>query len=103
MLSSRFPKKFAVLGATLLGAMLLSAQKLPDLTLVGCLAQGNQPHQYVIQGNGQTYILKSNRLKLSKHVGQEVSVSGGVKGTAENGAQIFHVSAISKMGDTCQQ
>jgi len=104
MLRNRIPKKLALLAVPFVGAMLLPAQKLPDLTVVGCLVQGNSPHEFMIKGNDRTYILKSHRFKLSTHVGQEVSVSGGVKHhAAENGAEFFHVSAISKMADSCQQ
>ena len=98
-------KKIAMLATPFLATMLLNARshsgKVPDVTVMGCLVQGDQPHQYVIKGDDKTYVLTASRVNLAKHVGQKVSVSGSMK-DAGNGTERFKVSALSKVNKTCQ-
>jgi hypothetical protein len=75
-----------------------SSEKRPkDLTVVGCVVQEG-PKQYEIKGQDKTYLLESRRYKLSKYVGQEVSVSGGIakKGSQGDMAR-FKVSSLSRV------
>jgi hypothetical protein len=69
-----------------------------DMTVVGCLIQGDQPRQFEIKGEDKTFLLESRRVKLSKYVGQEVSVSGGLSKKGEQGdMQRFKVSSLSRV------
>lgn len=109
--SSRKVRKVAIVATPFVAALLLSAQstepqKVTDLTIMGCLTQGDGPHQYVIkgqdkQGQEKTYVLTDHhRYTLEKHVGQKVSVSGSMKSISPD-TERFKVSSLSKVADHC--
>jgi hypothetical protein len=105
----RFASTAALLAAPLFATLLVNAgsptDKLPDVTLVGCLSQGDQPKQFIMKSQDKTYILRSSSVNLAKHVGQTVSVSGSVKKAETTDAgrmDRFKVSSLSKVSNSCQ-
>ncbi len=104
----RLSRTAAILAVPVFATVLFAGsetQKLSDVTLMGCLSQGNQPKEFVMKSQDKTYILRSRSVNLAKHVGQTVSVSGSLKET-ETGdtGQIdrFKVSSLSKVSNSCQ-
>jgi|SRR5580700_1641882 hypothetical protein len=99
----------AILAVPFFATLLVNAgsqtEKLSDVTLLGCLSQGDQPKQFIMKSQDKTYILRSSSVNLAKHVGQTVSVSGSLKKaeTGETGqVDRFKVSSLSKVSNTCQ-
>jgi len=47
------------------------------LTVTGCLQKGTQPGEVTITGaDGKSYDLRSDSVKLDKHIGHQVTVTG---------------------------
>lgn len=64
----------------LLGAQTKSETK----TLTGCLQKGDEPNEYSITDtSGKIYEMRSSEVKLSDHLGHKVTVTGRMKGEAE--------------------
>ncbi len=47
-----------------------------EVTITGCLAQGESANEFAITQNGKKYGLKSKRVKLADHLGHKVTVTG---------------------------
>jgi len=100
-------RRTAILAAPIMGAFLLTVpsaepQKTNDVTIMGCLSQGSGENQYVIQSADKTYVLVPvhHRYKLSKYVGQKISVSGSMKSIAPD-TERFKVSSLSRVAKSC--
>lgn len=84
-----------------------------DVTIFGCMVQGDQPNHYMIKGDGKTYVLKGDHKELARHVNQMVSVSGSMRpmnasSTNENTGitgeiERFKVSSVGKTNSACPQ
>jgi hypothetical protein len=55
-----------------------NTDKAKNMTVTGCLVQGNQADQFTITDNGKTHDLKSSTMNLKDHVGHKVTVTGKV-------------------------
>ena len=100
-------RRTATLAAPIVSAFFLSApsaepQKTNDVTIMGCLTQGDGPNQYVMQSQGKTYVLVAvnHRYHLAKYVGQKISASGSMKSIDPN-SERFKVSSLSRVAKTC--
>jgi hypothetical protein len=100
-------RRTAILAAPILGAFFLTVpsaepQKMHDVTIMGCVSQGDGPHQYVMQDQNKKYVLVSenHRYKLSKYVGQKISVSGSMESVGPD-TERFKVHALSRVAKTC--
>jgi hypothetical protein len=80
-------------------------------TIQGCLTYSNG-HYRLTEDNGTTHQLQSQANKLTKHVGQEVTITGKpatrTVGTTVQGAassvkeeQVFKVTSVQHVADTC--
>jgi hypothetical protein len=57
-------------------------------TLTGCLSKAEGAHEYKLTtGNGSTWELHSNTVKLSPHVGHSVTITGKVRNADLHGAK----------------
>jgi hypothetical protein len=57
-------------------------------TLTGCLSKAEGAHEYKLTtGNGSTWELHSDTVKLSPHVGHSVTVTGKVRNADLHGAK----------------
>jgi hypothetical protein len=67
----------------------LAQDKSADVrTLTGCLSRAEGAHEYKLTtGNGSTWELHSNTVKLSPHVGHSVTVTGKVRNADLHGAK----------------
>jgi hypothetical protein len=67
----------------------LAQDKSADVrTLTGCLSRAEGAHEYKLTtGNGSTWELHSDTVKLSPHVGHSVTVTGKVRNADLHGAK----------------
>src|ERR1700682_4105168 len=83
--------RVAILAAPVLATLLLNPtasaaeeRKDPkDVTVIGCLTQGNQPGVYQIKTDDKTYVLEGYKEKLAKHIGHIVTLAGSVDSEKE--------------------
>jgi hypothetical protein len=66
-----------------------SADKSAEVrTLTGCLSRGDGAHEYKLTTeNGATWELRSETVKLSRHAGHTVTVTGRVRAADLHGAK----------------
>jgi hypothetical protein len=71
-------------------------------TLQGCLS-GTNGNYTLTDSAGNTYQLMGDSAELSKHVGQQINVTGSMAsaGTAMGGANTFNVTKAKKVSGTC--
>ena len=110
--------RVAILAAPVFAALLLNPtasaddeKKDPkDVTVMGCLTQGDQPGVYQIKTDDKTYVLtgRGYKEKLAKHVGHIVTLAGSVdsereKQTAGAPGDVvrFKISIWTKTGSAC--
>jgi len=105
----------AIAAISLCGAFALNAQQTApptnpperagDVTVFGCLVQGDQAGQYVIKGTDRTYVVKGHSKDLAKHLNHMVSVSGSMRPATTSGSpdeiERFKVSSVAKTHETC--
>jgi len=73
----------------MISAVGLAQDKSADFrTLTGCLSRAEGAHEYKLTtGNGSTWELHSNTVKLSPHVGHSVTITGKVRNADLHGAK----------------
>jgi hypothetical protein len=113
----KYAKLWVLLVALIVGAVAiyLGAQaKSETKTVTGCLQKGDEPNEYSISdSSGKIYEMRSSEVKLSDHLGHKVTVTGRVKGEAdedeereakggkkENG--YFQVTKLTMVSTYCQ-
>jgi|SRR5215831_9066949 len=92
--------------ALLLGAVLLAGsltalagaeQKNSGVTLTGCLQKGSVVDRFHLFGlDGKAYALRSSSVKLSEHVGHNVTIKGELKHDSKRDDYDFEGSEVNE-------
>ena len=108
--------RIAILAAPVLAALLSNPiasaadekRDPKDVTVMGCLTQGDQPGMYQIKTDDKTYVMVGFKDKLAKHVGHIVTVAGSVDSEREKQAAAtpsdfvrFKIHIWTKTGSAC--
>jgi hypothetical protein len=99
----------SLLGFSLAGApSVLAKVNSTTVNMTGCLAQGTESHDYSIRDtDGRTYDLPRTDVRLKKHVGHEVMLTGVVmknKSTnPDERLRVTQVKNVKLIADTCNK
>jgi len=85
---------------------------LESISITGCLSKSGERETFVMTGgDGKPYLLRSNTLILTDHLGQTVTLTGGVRGIdgdedfnreqRESGARPVMVTSLKVIGANC--
>ena len=85
---TKYAKLWVLLVALIVGAgvaIYIGAQaKSESKTVTGCLQKGDEPNEYSITDtSGKIYEMRSSEVKLADHLGHRVTVTGRMKGEAD--------------------
>ena len=71
-------------------------QKARNITVTGCLQKGNVLDRFKLTAHGKAYALRSASVKLSDHVGHNVTIKGDLKRDPKRDDYDFEGSEVSE-------
>jgi hypothetical protein len=99
----------SLLGLSFAGAPAVLAKRVSTtVNMTGCLVQGKESHDYSITDTGgKTYDLPRSDMRVKKHVGHEVMLTGLVlKNKADNPDErlrVTQVKNVKMIADSCNK
>jgi hypothetical protein len=86
-----------ILSTTCLGPFANAEQKARNITVTGCLQKGNVLDRFKLTAHdGKAYALRSASVKLSDHVGHNVTIKGALKRDPKRDDYDFEGSEVSE-------